>query len=75
LRSVCPGGIARDSIEAFIGTDPIRRCAANATANNEPLPDRWPLDFNDDQRANTLDVLQYVSVLNSTAPGPPYQCA
>ena len=71
-QGMCPGGHFRDSIESFIGTDPVRRCAANATVNNEGLPDRWPLDLNDDQRANTVDVLLYVPVLNSVAPGPPY---
>jgi hypothetical protein len=46
--------------------------------NDEPLPDVWPMDFNDDQKVNTSDVLQYAAVANNipfgkavtAAPGP-----
>ena len=64
----CPGGAFRDSIESIIGTNPVRRCAATAGANNEAGADAWPLDFNDDQLANTIDIGQFVPVLND--PGP-----
>ena len=58
--------------EGQIGTDTGLRCAANAPANNEDPPDRWPVDFNDSRSVNTIDVGFYVPVLNDTAPGPPY---
>jgi hypothetical protein len=35
-------------------------------------PDQWPLDFNDNQRVNTVDVGFYVPRLNADAPDPPY---
>jgi hypothetical protein len=58
--------------ENFSGTDANQRCAADHTSNNEALPDRWPVDFNDDARANVLDVSQYSSAFNATGPNPPY---
>jgi hypothetical protein len=58
--------------EMAIGTDPGRQCADNPGANNEPLPDRWPTDFQDNQISNTIDVGQFVPRLNSTGPGAPY---
>jgi hypothetical protein len=58
--------------ENFLGTNPLDPCPANSTSNNEPPPDAWPMDFNDDGRANTTDIGTYVSRLNSHAPGPPY---
>ena len=60
--------------ETFVGTDPFEQCSADNTANNEPLPDKWPSDMNDNQRTNTLDVAFYVGNLNSqpVPGGPPY---
>ena len=49
-----------NNTETYLGTDPtlpFGKCAASAAANNEPLPDAWPLDFNDDQRETLGDVL------------------
>jgi hypothetical protein len=67
-HGTCPGGAFRDSIEALLGTNPALRCAGTATANDEPGADAWPLDLNDDQRANTTDIGQYVTALNETTP-------
>ena len=61
-----------DASETFAGTLPGTHCAATSTANDEASPDAWPVDFNDDQKANVLDVSQYSSRFNSIAPGPPY---
>jgi hypothetical protein len=58
--------------EIQIGTDPSAACAASPMANNEPPPDRWPLDFNDSQTANTIDVGFFVVRLGASAPNPPY---
>jgi hypothetical protein len=52
--------------EQYLGTNPTQHCAANTGANNEPAPDHWPLDLNDNRTANTLDVGQFVFVLNET---------
>ena len=41
--------------ETYIGTDALRHCAATPGANNEPLPDAMPQDFNDDQLINGQD--------------------
>jgi CARDB len=49
--------------EQYLTTDLTLQCAANNVANNEPLPDFWPLDMNDDQRANTVDVGAFVGKL------------
>jgi hypothetical protein len=38
-------------------------------ANDEPPPDAWPVDFNDDQRVNVLDVSQFPALFGrSCAP-------
>ena len=58
--------------EAFIGTLPAVACAATSGTSDEPAPDVWPLDFNDNQRINTVDVGFYVPRLNAEAPDPPY---
>ncbi|MCH7999275.1 MAG: Ig-like domain repeat protein [Chloroflexi bacterium] len=65
-------GVPGKGAETDIGTDPNNPCAANNVANNEGLPDHWPFDFNDNQRADLSDVLGYIPVFNSFAPGPPY---
>jgi hypothetical protein len=53
-----------DSLENYLGTDPNKKCADNPGVNNEPGPDAWPLDFDDNQKANTLDIGKFVFVLN-----------
>jgi hypothetical protein len=66
----CDGSTSAD--EYFIGTEAAQHCAATSAPNDEPLPDAWPVDFNDDQRANISDVTRFSSKFNSMAPGPPY---
>jgi uncharacterized protein YkwD len=53
--------------ETFMGTDPNKKCATSQGQNNEPEPDAWPLDFDDNKRANTIDAGRYTlaGVLNS----------
>lgn len=67
----CDGFI--QSTETFIGTTEPGPCAMSSQSNNEPLPDRWPLDFDDNQLANIGDYLKFNPLMNSFAPGPPYQ--
>ena len=55
-----------------MGTLPLDPCADTLGADNEPLPDAWPFDFNDDQKATLGDVLRYIGKVNTFPPGPPY---
>jgi hypothetical protein len=69
-----PGGtgeVGSRATESFIGTDATKQCAATPAMNDEPLPDAWPMDFNDDQKVTTGDVLHYTPVFNTTQGGPP----
>jgi hypothetical protein len=62
-----------DTVEGFIGTAADIPCHATAASGDEPDPDFWPLDFNDDQRVTTVDVGRYVSVLGAVGPDTPYE--
>src|SRR5207245_11242770 len=51
------GGMAprfNDCLENFVGTDPLRACAATTTANDEAV-DSMPADLNDDRSVNVTD--------------------
>lgn len=63
-------GFASD-VEVFVGTLPLAACAVTPAPDDEAV-DAWPTDFNDDLSTGLSDVLRYIPVLNSTAPGPPY---
>lgn len=52
----CPGGYFDDSIEVFVGTNPLDPCA-NTTAANDEADDKWPPDFNDDRVVDVTDYL------------------
>ncbi|MDO8616994.1 MAG: hypothetical protein Q7T33_14895 [Dehalococcoidia bacterium] len=55
-----------------MGTDPDDGCAATNAPNNEPLPDAWPVDNNDDRKAGLADILAYIPVYGQNVPpGPP----
>jgi hypothetical protein len=43
--------------EQAIGTLATVHCAANTGVNNEPPPDAWPPDFNDNQLVNVGDIV------------------
>jgi hypothetical protein len=45
-----------------MGTDPNVACGTNA----------WPVDNNNDHKVTLADIIAYVPVFNSVAPGPPY---
>jgi hypothetical protein len=57
--------------ESFIGTDAARKCASTSMPNDEPLPDAWPMDFNDDQLVGLVDVSMYSSHFGAHASDPP----
>src|SRR5262249_36567743 len=54
------------SSESHMGTNPNGRCAADTTRNNEPAPDRWPADFDDNQLANGTDLLSFAAVFGKS---------
>ena len=58
--------------EAFLGTDPSHHCAADNIQDNEPPPDRWPVDFNDDQLVSGGDFLVFAPVYGGISPDPRY---
>jgi hypothetical protein len=59
--------------ESSIGTVGNQHCMATPTAFDEPLPDAWPVDFNDNQLVNGADILTYNPKFGSSAAvGPPY---
>jgi hypothetical protein len=78
----CDGFTTNDEI--YYGTDPDKPCAATgwmtgdgqAGVDDEGLPDLWPIDFNDDQKAGMQDVIfAFVTTLapdglNQTATPP-----
>jgi hypothetical protein len=66
----CDGFSSADEI--FMGTDPDVRCMNTNTPDDEGMPDAWPFDRNDNQRADLADVLSYIPVFNSFFPIPPY---
>jgi hypothetical protein len=42
--------------ETTIGTDPLKHCAATPTQDDEPSPDAWAPDFNDNRIVNGQDL-------------------
>jgi hypothetical protein len=64
-----PTSFWTDAIETYLGTDATKPCAQNTTANNEGPLDNWPLDFDDNRRANVGDYLKYNTVLSATNGG------
>ena len=60
----------KDNVESFVGTAPNVACAADAIPNNESLPDKWPVDFNNDQSANLTDIFKMVPHLNTVDTDP-----
>jgi hypothetical protein len=58
--------------ESYLGTIPERRCASTSTLNDEPDPDAWPVDFNDNRIVNGQDVAKFQPAYNHTVAGGPY---
>jgi len=48
------------------------QCADTPGPDNDPLPDAWPFDFNDDKAATLADVLRYIGKVNTSPPNPAY---
>lgn len=52
-----------DSIEFFVGTNPLKKCSATSTPNDEPI-DAWPPDTDDDQKVTISDILKFAGHFN-----------
>jgi len=64
----CDGFTTAD--EEYVGTDPLDACPETSTPNDED-PDAWPVDMDDDQDADIVDVLKYKPyILTSVPPSP-----
>ena len=57
--------------EPSITTMANQHCAATSGSNNEPQPDAWAVDFNDNQLTNGADVLAYNTVFGQPTSNPP----
>ncbi len=57
--------------EAEIGTVHTSKCSATGTISDEPLPDAWPPDFNDNQLVNGADILHYNAAFGQPTTNPP----
>ena len=57
--SVAAAPVAYRASESLIGTLAMQRCAATPNISDEPLPDAWPPDFNDNQLVNGADWLSF----------------
>jgi len=60
-----------DAAEQLYGTDQLKACPVTGVSNDE-TPDSWPVDTNDDKRANTLDLLAFLPALNTLVGYPGY---
>lgn len=61
--------------EATIGTMADQLCAATSGISDEPLPDAWPPDFNDNQLVNVADILSFNNTFGQPATNPPVNYA
>jgi len=65
------GDTFSDDTEAlFLGTNPMNGCSLTATANDED-PDPWPVDFDDNQVVNILDVIPVLPPYFGSGTGGP----
>jgi hypothetical protein len=57
--------------EATIGTVGTQHCAGTSGFNDEPMPDAWPPDFNDNQLVNGADILSFNNAFSKHTTDPP----
>ncbi len=57
--------------ESFLGTDATEHCAATPAISDEPLPDAWPLDFDDNRLLDMGDALKYNLPYGAVGPEGP----
>jgi hypothetical protein len=58
--------------ETYIGTDPLKHCAATGTADDEGTPDAWAVDFNDNRLVNGQDVAKFSLAYNKAVGAGPF---
>jgi hypothetical protein len=61
--------------ESVIGTAAGALCAATTAVNDEPLPDAWPPDFNDNQIVNVGDITALNAPFGQPTTNPPINFA
>jgi hypothetical protein len=68
----CPQVDLFSEADIQIGSNANQKCAATPGANNDPLPDAWPLDFNDDRIVSGSDYSSFNTHMNQRPPNPGY---
>jgi hypothetical protein len=64
-------GATNNAPETYVGTNPAQKCAATSAVNDEPEPDAWPVDFNDNQIVNGQDLGKFaVAYSRAVGDGP-----
>jgi hypothetical protein len=58
--------------ETTIGTNHAAHCATTGTADDEPSPDAWPADFNDNRLTNGQDVSRFGMAYNRSVSAGPF---
>jgi len=58
--------------ETFLGTDLAGHCAATPVRNDEPPPDAWPPDFDNNQLVNGQDLLMFAPHFGVFSTDPRY---
>jgi lysophospholipase L1-like esterase len=61
--------------ESVIGTDETQLCPTTTGVNDEPLPDAWPPDFNDNQIVNVGDITAFNTPFGQPTTNPPINFA
>jgi hypothetical protein len=65
-------GVANVAPETTVGTSPTAHCSATGVANDEPDPDAWPMDFNDNRIVNGQDVAKFAPAYNKSVSAGPF---
>jgi glucose/arabinose dehydrogenase len=60
------------NIEDYAGTDAARHCAGTSPQNDEPTPDAWPVDFNDNRVVNGQDVGRFAAAYGQSVLAGPF---
>jgi hypothetical protein len=61
--------------ETTIGTDATKHCMGTTGVHDEPLPDAWPPDFNDNQIVNVGDIVSFNTPFGQPTTNPPINFA
>jgi hypothetical protein len=64
---------ALKAAETTIGTNPVKHCDPQPGINDDPPPDAWPPDFNDNQLVNGSDFVSFNPRFGARSDGTPGQ--